>query len=59
MQFLVSVQGKLIVSADTKEAAMERANVFMADHGVPSFKAQPYGTEQVEDSSVVQPALAN
>jgi hypothetical protein len=59
MQFLVAVQGKLIVSADSKEAAIERANVFVADHGLPSFKAQPYGTEQVEDSTVVQPALAN
>ena len=52
-RFVVKVVGKLIVSADSKDAAKERANVFMADHGLPAFKATDYETEQVDDSNVI------
>lgn len=51
--FIVGVSGKLIVQAEDKKAAVARANVFMADKGVPSFKGNEFGTEMVENSQVI------
>mgnify|MGYP001608245895 CR=1 FL=1 len=53
MKYLVPIQGKLLVSADSEAAAKERANTWTADHGVGFLKAASYGTEQVEDAAVV------
>lgn len=52
-RFMVKVEGKLLITANDKQAAIERANMFMADKGLPSFKGNDYYTEQVEDGSVV------
>lgn len=52
-KFIVQVQGKLVVTADTKEAAIERTNVFMANNQLPSFKGQAYQTEQIEEAQFI------
>ena len=53
-QFMVKVEGKLLVRAADKKLAIEHANVFMSDKGLPSFKGNEYGTEPVDDSTVLE-----
>ena len=52
-KFIVKVEGKLLVQAESKEAAIERANVHMADVGLPSFKASNYDSYIIDDTTVV------
>ena len=53
MRFLVPITGKLLVDADTEALAKERANVYMADHGLSFIKAASYGVEQIASEAVV------
>ena len=53
-QFLVKIEGKLLVRAADKKLAIEHANVFMSDKGLPSFKGSDYGTEPIDDSTVLE-----
>ena len=53
-QFMVKIEGKLLVRAADKKLAIEHANVFMSDKGLPSFKGNEYGTEPVDDSTVLE-----
>jgi len=53
MKFIVKVDGKLLVEASDKKLALEKANVFLADKNLGGFKGSEYGTEEVNDTSVI------
>ena len=53
---VVKVEGKLLVRAADKKLALDQTNVFMSDKGLPSFKANEYHTEEIDDSTILEAA---
>ena len=49
LRFMVKVEGRLFVQATDKKEALERANVYMVDKGLASFKGTEYSTELLDD----------
>ena len=47
-KFLVPVQGRLIVEADSEKAAKELVTAFLVLQGLPSIKGQEYGIERLD-----------
>jgi len=53
MLFIVRVVGKLLVEASDKKLALEKANVFLANKNFGGFKSTDYGTEEVNNTSII------